>query len=158
MLLKRGIVVAIIVLVVVIAAASVWYIHNNKSIQFVEIASFDTGQVLTREEKVVWFSLRHESYNGFFSAELLNNYGVETEHMTFDFENYTYIITVGHELRGVEFSYSVFKNRKYFILPDQFVGKVTLDDNLVNRVFFYRVRRMNIDLDYHSPRSHVTFS
>ena len=109
-------------------------------------------------EHVQWFSLRHNDYCGSFSADFLKIYEAEADDIAFDFDNYTYIFTIGHELVNIEYSYSQFKNRRLLFFPEQLVGIVTLDENLVDMVFVYRVKRMNIDLDYHSPRVNVYFT
>ena len=158
---KWGLLMSIIVLLVfahILVAAFFWLSYKTWTLQFTEIASYDTGRVLTSEETLVWFSLRHDDYQGFFSSDILKNLGVDAESMIFDFEQNTYVITIGHELRDIKYRYSTFKKRRFVILPKQAIGIVTLDGSLVNKVFVYRIRKMDIDCDYHDRRAYVTFS
>jgi len=159
---KWDIIVTVIILatilVVVLAILSVLTFNKKWDIQFVEIASYDTGNALPHEDPLVWFTLRHDRYKGFFSISQLENYGVETQDMYFDYDNYTYIFTIGHELKSIEYSYSIFKNRRFIVFPKEAIGIVTLDETLVERVFVYRIKRMDIDCDYHDRRAYVTFS
>ena len=155
---KWGIVVTSVILVVVLIILTAWLFNKKWDIQFVEVASYDTGKALPHKDPLVWFSQRHDKYQGFFSIQELENYGIETQDMSFDLKNHTYIFTIGHELKSIEYSYSIFKKRRFIILPKQVIGIVTLDETLVNKVFVYRIRKMDIDCDYHDPKAYVTFS
>ena len=101
--------------------------------------------------------MRHEKD---YAIGLLETYGVDHMDLSipFDFDNYTYIFTIGHELRSIQYSYSVFKNRQFIIFPRDLIGIADLDENLENKVFVYRIRRQEIGSDLKNPRAHVTFS
>ena len=78
--------------------------------------------------------------------------------IVFDYDHYTYIVTIGHELINIEYSRSDMKNRIYGIFPKQYVGHVTLKEDLTDKVYIYRIKKMDIDCDYHEPNRSVTFS
>jgi hypothetical protein len=148
----------LIVVLFILVLMSIFLYKKRWDIQFEEVAFYETNIVLTQDESLLWFSLRHSNYHGFYSVEYLRNYGVDVSDIEFDFDNYTYIFTIGHELMRLEYSYSQFKNRRFLMFPKQLIGIVTLDEGLVNKVFVYKINRMDIDLDYHAPRTNVYFS
>ena len=154
---RRGILV-IIFLVIMIVLFAVWVLHKKWKLQFVEIDSVDTNRVLTNEEQIMWFTIRHNNYSGFFSIDILKSYGIEIEDSFFEWDNYTYVFTIGHKLKSIEYSYSIFKNRNIVGFPKQLIGIVTLEANAVNKVFIYRIRKMDIDCDYHDPSAFVTYT
>jgi len=157
---KKSMVIKALLLIAVIALVLIWLFYMRWNLPFEEVGSFDTGRELTHNESTVWFSLRHERYFGFHSIELLETFGLDYTDLSipFDFDNYTYIFTIGHELRSIQYSYSVFKNRQFIIFPRDLIGIADLDENLENKVFVYRIRRQEIGSDLKNPRAHVTFS
>jgi len=154
---KRSMVIKALLLIAVIALVLIWLFYMRWNLPFEEVGSFDTGRELTHEEERVWFTIRHEKD---YRIGLLETYGVDYMDLSipFDFDNYTYIFTIGHELRSIQYSYSVFKNRQFIIFPRDLIGIADLDENLENKVFVYRIRRQEIGSDLKNPRAHVTFS
>lgn len=106
---------------------------------------------------LVWFTLRDEKYNGFFSTEMLDNYGTTSDELNMDFSNYTYIVTLGHKLENISYSFSQMKNRKYLFIPKQFVGIVNLQYEYSPNIYIYRIKKMDIDCDYHEPNKNVFY-
>ena len=102
-----------------------------------------------------WFTLRDEKYSGFVEASILDEYEYDTS--IFDFDNYTYVITLGHELKKIEYNFAYMKNRIYIVFPKQFIGKVTLNSVKTNDIYIYKIRKMDIDYDYHDPSKRVVF-
>jgi hypothetical protein len=104
-----------------------------------------------------WFTIRDELFNGWFTNDYLTNMGIDISNIEFDYNKYTYVITIGYELHRISYSYSDMKNRKFGFVPKQFVGKVELQRELKNIVYIYRIKRMDIDCDYHERNRNVFF-
>lgn len=145
---------AFIIPVVIIVALITGYIFYNKD--------YNLGYTLVYSESCdninadeYWFSLRDEKYNGFFTEEYLRNYGVGFS--DFDYENYTYIVTFGHELKEITYSPKEMKNRVMVIFPKQYIGKVVLCKENTGKVYIYRVKKMDIDCDFHEREKNVSF-
>ena len=49
------------------------------------------------------------------------------------------------------------KNRKFIFIPKQFIGKVELKKDFSNRVYIYKIKKMDIDCDYHDRSKNVEF-
>lgn len=159
MIFKNKLIAYIIIIVIITIIITVCLYQKNWSIDFEEITSYDINPTINLDESnIVWFSLRDKKYEGFYSNKMLDNYGIDSQNITFDYDQYTYIFTIGHKLNSIKYSYSLFKNRQFVFFPKQFIGEVNLDENLQNKVFVYKIMKMDIDCDYHSPKSHVTFS
>ena len=77
--------------------------------------------------------------------------------MSFDFSHYTYIVTCGHELRSIKYSLSQTKNRRFLFIPKQFVGIVELQYDPSLYVHIYRVKKLDIDCDYHEMSKNVSY-
>lgn len=144
----------IIIPIVIIAALITGYIFHNKdyNLKYTLVYSEFCDNINGDE---YWFSLRDEKYNGFFTEGYLRNYGVEFS--DYDYENYTYIVTLGHELKEITYSPKEMKDRVMVIFPKQYIGKVVLDKNDTGKVYIYRVKKMDIDCDYHERSKNVSF-
>lgn len=108
-----------------------------------------------------WFTIRDQSYNGFYDEGQLDfmvKSKDDLKNYDFDYDNYTYVVTVGHELKKISYSYSQMKNRKFLFIPKQFVGNVILDKNNTDNIYIYRIKKMDIDYDYHDRNRGVSFS
>ena len=49
------------------------------------------------------------------------------------------------------------KNRVMVIFPKQYIGKVVLCEEDTGKVYIYRVKKMDIDCDYHEREKNVSF-
>ena len=145
---------AIIIPVVIIVALITGYIFYNKDYNLdYTLVYYETCD--NTDDNTYWFSLRDEKYNGFFTEEYLRNYGVEFS--DFDYENYTYIVTLGHELKRITYSPKEMKNRVMVIFPKQYIGNVVLGKEDTGKVYIYRVKKIDIDCDYHERDNNVSF-
>lgn len=134
-----------------------YLIPNYKNINFEEVyqCSIDINSKVFNE--TYWFSIRDDSYNGFFDVQYLDKIGVNYSHLDFDYSKYTYVITIGYELSKISYSYHDMKNRKFIFIPKQFIGKVELKKDFSNRVYIYKIKKMDIDCDYHDRSKNVEF-
>ena len=76
------------------------------------------------------------------------------EQFDLDFENYAYIVTVGHELSRLRVSFSA---RRQTSPPREFHGIVTLQDEPTDNIYIYRIRKWNIEHNFKMPSSYVSF-
>lgn len=153
--MKKMIIISLTFSVSLLSVLLYFFYTKNRNIIFEEFEEYSVNS--TEIESNIWFTLRDEKFNGFYSTEKLKQYGIETDNISFDFEHYTYVITIGHKLKDIKYSYSLTKNRKLLIFPKQFIGRVTLDKDSENKIFIYKIKRMDIDCDYHDPKSYVSF-
>ena len=143
------------ILLLLIGGIGLFKLNFFKEIKFETVGSYDCNKDYF--EDLAWFTLRDASYNGFFPPETLDSLGVVDHNISFDYDNYTYVVTVRHELSKISYSYSQTKNRKLIIIPKQFVGNVELKKGITNKVFIYRIKKMDIDCDYHETSRGVSY-
>lgn len=148
----------LIFLVIILFGGGIWmiYIRAFKSINFEQVCIKDGN--LERFKEHAWFTLRSPEYHGFYSEELLDTLKVDYDDIIFDYDHYTYIVTLGHELLNIEYSRSDMKNRIYGIFGKEYVGHVTLKEEFTNKIYIYRIKKLDIDCDYHEPKRAVTYS
>lgn len=154
--------ITLILLVIILLVLSIIIIgrifyYKEYVLNFETVAEIDKGQ---DDNDLYWFTLRDEEYHGFYGVEMLENLSFNTDDISnidFDYNNYTYVITVGHELKNISYSYSDMKNRKFLVIPKQFVGNVVLDSKGTDKLYIYKIKKMDIDCDYHNPDYGVSF-
>ncbi len=106
-----------------------------------------TNEISPNYDGTTWFTLRNKSYDGFYSEEYLKEFDIDFKQ--FNYDKYTYIVTVGHTMKSISYSYDTMKNRKLLVLPKEFIGKIVLNDKFENKVFIYKIKRIDLDCDYH---------
>ena len=144
--------------VLLFTCAGIWVAHIRifTAIDFERVCEKDYKPTKNFSTHL-WFTLRSPEYSGFFPEESLDTLGVDYNDIPFDYNRYTYIITIGHELLDIKYSRSDMKNRIYGIFGKQYVGHVTLKEETTDKVYIYRIPKMDIDCDYHEPQRAVTF-
>ncbi|MBP0960160.1 MAG: hypothetical protein J5992_08545 [Oscillospiraceae bacterium] len=150
--MKKALFFIIPIVVIVVLITGVIFYNKDYNLDYT-LVYYETCD--NTDDNTYWFSLRDEKYNGFFTEEYLRNYGVKFS--DFDYENYTYIVTFGHELKGITYSPKKTKNRVMFVFPKQYIGKVVLCKENTGKVYIYRVKKMDIDCDYHERDKNVSF-
>ena len=147
---------AILFLLVVLLSVSCVALYNVKfNLPFEPVERIAVKDI--PDSELAWFSLRDEKYSGFFTLEKLTEYGADASDLSFDFSHYTYIVTCGHELRSIKYSLSQTKNRRFLFIPKQFVGIVELQYDSSPYVYIYRVKKLDIDCDYHERSKKVYY-
>ena len=135
----------IILCIVFFVGGGTWMIYSRafKSIEFEQVYEKDADfEIKKREVGGWWFTLRSSEYHGVYGEGSLNTLGVKNnDDIVFDYDHYTYIVTIGHELINIEYSRSDMKNRIYGIFPKQYVGHVTLKEDLTDKVYIYRIKK-----------------
>lgn len=151
------IIIALLILSVIIIGRIFFY-SQKYTLGFEKVTEIDR---IPDDNDLYWFTLRHEEYNGFYDVEMLENLSSnigDVDNIDFDYDNYTYVITIGHELKSISYSYSDVKNRKFLFIPKQFVGNVVLDSKETDKLYIYKIKKMDIDCDYHDRDVGVNFS
>jgi hypothetical protein len=147
---------AILFLLVVLLSVSCVALYNVKfNLPFEPVERIAVDDI--PDSELAWFSLRDEKYSGFFTLEKLTEYGVDASDLNLDFSHYTYIVTCGHELRSIKYSLSLTKNRRFLFIPKQFVGIIELQYDPSPYVYIYRVKKLDIDCDYHERSKNVYY-
>lgn len=128
--------------------------YHRFNINFESITSVKVSDSLISSGVLpYWFTLRN---NGWYTKDVLPESIQDSEDLVFDFKHYTYVITSGYEMEKLEYSFSNMKNRrKYIPLPKQYIGEIYLNKNYDGMIHFYRIKKIDIDHDYHLPESGV---
>ncbi len=145
----------IVILLFFISAISIY--KKEFEISFENVAEIPVENDVLSKQGLTWFSLRDESYNGFYSPEILEKYGVDVKDINWDFSNFTYIITCGHKMDSIRFSFSKMKNRKFIFIPKQFIGILSLKKEETPYLYIYKIQKKDIDCDYHEPQSNILY-
>lgn len=149
--------VLIVLSVLIFIGLTIFIYKIEFKLTFEQIEQISISTDSNHKNGLVWFTLRDEKYNGFFSEGILVNYGVSPDEINMDFSNYTYVVTVGHKLESIGYSYSQMKNRKFIFVPKQFVGIVNLQYEYSPNLYIYRIKKMDIDCDYHEPNKNIFY-
>ena len=155
--MKKSIFIMVIFVLLIILIFIIFIFNFN--IKYEYVATFSGN--ISSENSLSWFTLRDEKYHGFFDETRLENLLKTKEKLNnydFNYEKYTYVITVGHELKQISYSFSQMKNRKFLFMPKQFVGNVELTKEYTDKIYVYRIKKMDIDCDYHNRERGVSFS
>ena len=155
--MKKSIFIMVIFVLLIILIFIIFIFNFN--IKYEYVATFSGN--ISSENSLSWFTLRDEKYHGFFDETRLENLLKTKEKLNnydFNYEKYTYVITVGHELKQISYSFSQMKNRKLLFMPKQFVGNVELTKEYTDKIYVYRIKKMDIDCDYHNRERGVSFS
>lgn len=132
----------------VLLVLNIYLVYNHYfELDFIKVTDYTSDFKTSKSQNLYWFSL---SNGGCFTKETLDRYGVDLDFEP-DYSKYTYIVTVGYKLNDISYSLNARKNHV------QFIGKVILDDEFTNKIYIYRVKRMNIDCDYHERDRNVYF-
>ena len=76
----------------------------------------------------------------------------------FDFDNYTYIVTCGHELYKLQYSFGKISGLSACSPQDiHYVGRVFLKYDKADKFYIYRIRRMNISVDNYTGFNDIFF-
>ncbi len=88
---------------------------------------------------------------------MLESYCEDYETGQLDRENYTYVVTCGHKLKNISYNLFETKNRKFIVFPKQFVGRVVLEYEESDNIYIYKIKKIDIDCDYHDRARNVYF-
>lgn len=148
----KKIIFVLSLVVFVLLTFIIYKAHFNLPYEYV--GSFN---IADDENVPLWFSVRDDKYYGFYDEKCLLKYCEDYNIGTIDTQKYTYIITCGHKLSSISYSFSEMKNRSFIIFPKQYIGKVLLEYEETDMVYIYRVKKIDIDCDYHNSSYNVFY-
>ena len=152
---KIVIIISIVILILLVIVFCIYHLPIYREIKYEVVFEKDAKTDLS-DAYLKWFTVRDGKYNGFFDLEMLESY-IGEEHEKLDVVDYTYIVTVGRQLKSISYSYSQMKNRNSIGLPKQFIGKVVLSEEQTNKIYVYKVKKIDIDCDYHNPNINIIY-
>lgn len=120
------------------------YFRNNR-LEFSEVYSESSCGTI-RENSPYWICIKDNDLHGFFGVEYLDQYNVD--YNEWDLEHYTYIVTFGYEMKKIEYSYSDCRNWHFSIIPNNYLGKLTLSGEKTDMIHIYRTKRVDIEQAY----------
>ena len=164
----KAIVAVSIILIVFISLFLFFIRYTDKTyypIKFEKIEEFESHEPLYQDEKKYWLSVRHRRFDAYIEYSG-NPFKEQEAHIGYkgiyynnvDFDKYTYILTLGHELSEISYSYSSMQFKKWFLFPKEFVGKVKLKKEFQEqKIFLYRIKIMDIDNSWNIENQDVEF-
>ena len=144
MSIKKLIIIISIALVIV---GGILWLCLNHHLSFEQVAVLDWDKSKSTNsitEELKWFTILDEDYNPWFDESLLTDqYHVDLSDIRFDTEHYSYVLTVNRELKKISYNYLAVGGT-----PLRYYGKVTLGKETPGKIYIYRIRKMNISIDY----------
>ena len=150
--MKKGIkyifVPFLVILVAVAIALGSYVVFAERNLAFEPITE-KTLDISSVNERVKWFTISDNNFekldlSDYAEKAIINQLDSEL----IDTDNYTYIVTIGHRLKGFSYNYTRCSLRR-FIIPTEYIGRATLESQSTGKVYVYKIRKMNIDRDYH---------
>lgn len=135
------------VLLVLIVLLQLYY--KSYPIEFEEVYKCENIGNNSYIDGAVWLTITDEKFNQFYNTEDLE----KMLQYDFDKENYSYIVCYGHELKKLSFQVSNPKRRILLFVPYEIVGNALLDKNEDNMIYVYRIKKMNLTVNYHDTSS-----
>lgn len=143
-----------ILMIIIVTLIFFVFIYNKEyKLNFEKVTEIQNSELVDKLP-IYWCTIRNKEYNGYFGSELPSELDIN---MDLNLDKYTYIITLGHELQSISYSYKETKNRKLLFFPKQYIGKVLLLKNKTPYIYIYRIKKMDIDSDIHEPDKNVCF-
>ncbi len=144
MSIKKLIIIISIALVIV---GGILWLCLNHHLSFEQVAVLDWDKSKSTNsitEELKWFTILDEDYNPWFDESLLTDqYHVDLSDIRFDTEHYSYVLTVNRELKKISYNYlAVDGDHRYY-------GRVTLGEDTPGKIYIYRIKKINISIDYH---------
>lgn len=98
-----------------------------------------------------YFFIKDDSYQGFYDGVLrLQEYIPDYDISALNTQEYTYVVSVNCKIEEITYSGRACKRRTLFVFPDVYTANVTVDNTSDNMLRIYRMKKINIDYDYHN--------
>ena len=148
---KKVIIVSVIVFVVVFPLYIIYQFNTFHSIDFELIYETELPSDYKEGSSQVWKTYSDNSFNKFIkSPDYIDD-------IKLDFDNFTYIIVNNHQLVDFKYTWKEVNLRKFVIFPELYVGFATFTKEETGKQYVYRIKRMNINADYHGKNDNNTF-
>lgn len=142
----------LLLLVGAIAFADLFLITHTAKAELICEAEYDSAYSYSYGEK--YFFIKDEAYNGFYDGKaILKYYLPEFDFSLFDTEKYTYFAAVGRNLVSIKYNGRNCKQRICFALPYEYEAMTECEETDDGIIRIYRMKKINIDYDYHSEQS-----
>lgn len=102
------------------------------------------------EDTIIWQSTRTVSLD---DTNYTNKEIFSVNFEDYDLQKYTYIVSYGHELIDITYSFSEMKNSNGLI----FIPKTIFKSEKNDVIYIYRIKKMNVDYDIHNSDRNVYF-
>lgn len=131
------------------------YAHSVKTnyIDFKYATEIEVDENLLADEQFPWISVIDEKFDPLFTEEYLGNkYGSQIlKHEDFsDKDNCTYIVTFGRKLHSIAYKCIEARTKHLGFIPKQLIGKVSLSDETDNKIYVYKIQKINLVSDYYN--------
>ena len=152
---RKMIVLALVSLIVLAGCLCTAYVRSAKPnyIDFKYVTEIEVDENLLENESFPWMSIIDEKYHPFFNEGYLkNNYGSQIlEHEDFsDKDKCTYIVTFGRKLDSIAYKRSEARTKYLGFIPRQLIGKVSLSDETDNKIYVYKIQKINLVNDMYN--------
>ncbi|MCM1363775.1 MAG: hypothetical protein NC122_01260 [Faecalibacterium sp.] len=98
-----------------------------------------------------YFVVKDESFNGFYDGfEYLSRLLPDYDKEKLDTDNYTYFVSLSRKINLIKYNGSNCKARTYLGFPETYSAIIDCDETMDETIRIYRMRKINIDFDYHS--------
>ena len=142
-----------------IAVFGLLWVCLNHSISFEKVSVLDWDRSKCTNsitDELKWFTILDDDYDPWFDESLFEEYKVDLSDVRFDKENYSYVVTVNRELKKLSYNYFAVGGVP-FIGVDRYYGRVTLGKETPGKIYIYRIRKMNISIDYHYRDNNIYY-
>lgn len=103
-----------------------------------------------------YFFTKDDSYQGFYDGVLrLQEYIPDYDISALNIQEYTYVVSFNCKIEEITYSGRVCKRRTILGFPDVYTANVTFDKTSDNVIRIYRMKKINIDYDYHGAGLNV---
>ena len=148
---KKVIIVGVIVFVVAFPLYIIYQFNTFHSIDFELIYETELPVEYKEGHSLVWRTCSDNSYNKMFeSPEYIDDFKL-------DLEKYTYVIVNNHKLLEFKYTWKEVSLRKFIVFPDEYIGFATLSKEETGKQYVYRIKKMNVNADYHNRNINDTF-
>lgn len=150
MIKKRAIVLSVICVLtaVLIYLLNTFYITHNLKFELIDEAKAEC-ELSGLGEKL--FFIKDSGFSPFYDGkEFLANCAPNYDKSKLDTEKYTYLITIGRKVKSIKYSGRKCLMRTYFLFPDEYAADIDCEETDDKILRIYRVKKMNIDYDYHA--------
>lgn len=141
----------------IIIGGWLYYNFHQNYLDFTLLNSIQISGNQIKASECPWISIIDESYDPFYDELYLQNtYGsIRVNQLLegIDKEKYSYIVTMGRELKQIAFVRHEARTKFFGIIPRQYIGKVQLSSQQTNKIYLYQMKKINLvhdqyDQDY----------
>lgn len=149
---KFRIIIFVVTVMVIICLLVVYFFRYNLDFKEVYSVKYDGG---FKTNSPCFICIKDPNYNGFFDKDFLKQYDVV--YTNWNFENHTYIVTFGYELKRVSFTFSKCVDSKKSIIPANYQALVTLSKERNEKIHIYELDRIDLESSFPDGTDEIVF-